>query len=60
MSLDVSGKLRGTHFEGRLETRCQAKDEVIDWLLWRNGTRLHSTLAYVSPMKFEQNWLANQ
>ena len=38
----------------------QAKDEVIDWLLWYNRTRLHSTLAYVSPMKFEQDWLANQ
>jgi transposase InsO family protein len=27
---------------------------------WYNRTRLHSTLAHVSPMKFEQNWLANQ
>ena len=42
------------------ESRRQAKDEVIDWLLWYNHTRLHSTLAYVSPMKFEQDWLANQ
>ena len=23
-------------------------------------TRLHSTLAYVSPVRFEQDWLANQ
>ena len=44
----------------KFETRRQAKDEVIDWLLWYNRTRLHSTLAYVSPMKFEQNWLAAQ
>jgi putative transposase len=44
----------------KFETRRQAKDEVIDWLLWYNRTRLHSTLAYVSPMKFEQDWLANQ
>ena len=38
----------------------QGKDEIIDWLLWYNRTRLHSTLAYVSPMQFEQDWLANQ
>ena len=44
----------------KFETRRQAKDEVIDWLLWYNRTRLHSTLAYVSPMKFEKDWLANQ
>jgi len=44
----------------RVDTRRQAKDEIIAWLLWYNQTRLHSTLAYVSPMKFEQNWLANQ
>ena len=38
----------------------QAKDETIAWLLWYNRTRLHSTLAYVSPMRFEQDWLAAQ
>ena len=36
------------------------KDETIDWLLWYNRARLHSTLAYVSPMQFEQKWRANQ
>lgn len=24
------------------------------------GDRLHLTLAYVSPMQFEENWLANE
>ncbi|MFZ5488359.1 MAG: IS3 family transposase, partial [Thiomonas sp.] len=38
----------------------QAMDEVVAWMLWYNRTRLHSTLAYVSPMRFEENWLANQ
>ena len=38
----------------------QAKDEVIAWLLWYNQTRLHSTLAYLSPVRFEQDWLAAQ
>ena len=37
-----------------------AKDETIAWLLWYNRTRLHSTLAYVSPVQFEQTWLAAQ
>jgi transposase InsO family protein len=44
----------------RFTTRRQAKDEVISWLLWYNQTRLHSTLAYVSPMRFEKDWLAAQ
>ncbi len=44
----------------RFKTRRQAMDEVIAWMLWYNRTRLHSTLAYVSPMRFEENWLADQ
>ncbi len=44
----------------KFKTRREAKDETIAWLLWYNGTRLHSTLDYVSPVQFEQNWLANQ
>lgn len=35
-------------------------DEVIDWMSFYNHRRLHSTLAYVSPMQFEQRWLADQ
>ena len=35
-------------------------DEVVAWRLLYNRTRLHSTLAYVSPMGFEENRLANQ
>jgi len=55
------GSLKVERLHGqKFETRRQAKDEVIDWLLWYNRSRLHSTLAYVSPMKFEQDWLANQ
>jgi transposase InsO family protein len=42
-------------FGEEFETRRQAKDEVIDWLLWCNQARLHSTLTYVSSMKFEQD-----
>ncbi len=39
-----------------LQTIRLAKDETLDWLLWYNRTRLHSTLKYVSPMQFEQRW----
>ena len=55
------GSLKVERLHGqRFVTRRQAKDEVIDWVLWYNSTRLHSTLAYVSPMRFEKNWLAAQ
>ena len=40
----------------RFQTIRAAKDEVIAWLLWYNRTRMHSTLNYVSPMQFEQEW----
>jgi putative transposase len=55
------GSLKVERLHGqRFETRRQAKDEVLAWLLWYNSDRLHSTLAYVSPMQFEQNWFAAQ
>ena len=38
----------------------EAMDEVIDWLTFYNHRRLHSTLAYVSPIRFEANWHAGQ
>jgi transposase InsO family protein len=40
----------------RFESIRAAKDETIAWLLWYNRTRMHSTLNYVSPMQFEQDW----
>jgi transposase InsO family protein len=60
-SESLFGSLKVERLHGqRFETRGQARDETVAWLLWYNRTRLHSTLAYVSPMQFEQNWLANQ
>ena len=32
-------------------------DEVIDWLMFYNHSRLDSTLNYTSPMQFEARWL---
>ena len=44
----------------RFATRRDATDELIDWLTFYNYKRLHSTLGYVSPMTFEQRWIAAQ
>jgi putative transposase len=55
------GSLKVERLHGqRFKTRRQAMDEVVAWMLWYNRARLHSTLAYVSPMRFEENWLADQ
>ena len=55
------GSLKVERLHGqRFVNRRQAKDETIAWLLWYNKARLHSTLAYVSPMQFESEWLARQ
>jgi putative transposase len=52
------GSLKVERLHGmRFATRRQAKDEVMDWLLFYNGRRLHSTLGYVSPMAFEKKRL---
>jgi transposase InsO family protein len=50
------GRLYGKKFA----TQRQAMDEVIDWLTFYNHRRLHSTLGYVNPMRFEANWHAGQ
>lgn len=55
---------------GRLKTACvhgrrfanhgQARQVVMDWIAFYNHSRLHSTLGYLSPMQYEQRWLAAQ
>jgi putative transposase len=54
-TLFASLKVERLHGE-QFKTIRQAKDETIAWLLWYNRTRMHSTLNYVSPMQFEQDW----
>ena len=55
------GRLKVGRLYGRkFATRRDAMDEVMDWLTFYNHTRLHSTLGYVSPMTFEQRWIAAQ
>lgn len=43
-------RLHGLEFKNHRE----AKDAALDWLLWYNGSRMHSTLNYLSPSQFEQ------
>ena len=54
-TLFASLKVERLHGQ-RFETIRQAKDETLAWLLWYNQTRMHSTLGYVSPIQFEQQW----
>jgi len=52
------GSLKVERLHGqRFATIRGAKDEVMAWLLWYNRTRMHSTLNYVSPVQFEQDWM---
>lgn len=58
---EPSWQLLGQRLHGqRFESRRQAKDEVVAWMLWYKRSRLHSTLADVGPMQFEANWLDGQ
>jgi transposase InsO family protein len=41
----------------RFETRASAKIEVLDYITFYNGLRLHSTLGYLSPMAYEKEQL---
>jgi putative transposase len=49
-------RLHGMEFKNHRE----GKDAVLDWLLWYNRSRLHSTLKYLSPTQFERQAVANQ
>ena len=51
------GRLKVGRLNGRkFETRRQAMDYVIDWIMFYNHRRIHSTLVYVSAMQFQKNW----
>ena len=49
-------RLHGMEFQNPRE----AKDATLEWMLWYNGSRRHSTLRYLSPAQFEQQTLASQ
>ena len=49
------GSLKVERLHGKRFTSIrEAKDEALDWLLWYNQKRLHSTLNYLSPVEYEQ------
>ena len=55
------GRLKTACVHGRrFATREQARQVVMDWIAFYNHSRLHSALGYLSPMQFEQRWLAAQ
>ena len=58
-TLFASLKVERLHGQ-RFETIRQAKDETLAWLLWYNQSRMHSTLNYLSPVQFEQQWQRNR
>jgi len=55
------GSLKVERMHGqRYKTRLHAMDEVVAWLLRYNRADCTRHVAYVSPTRFEENWLANQ
>jgi len=39
--------------DGPYETKQQARAAIFEWIMWYNNERLHSSLGYVCPAKFE-------
>ena len=37
-------------------TRDDALRDVLDWIEFYNGTRLHSSIGYLSPIEFERRY----
>ena len=58
-TLSGSLKIERPHRQ-RFVARRHAKDVAIAWMLWCNQTRLHLTLVSISPVRFEQDWIAAQ
>ena len=55
------GRLKTASLHGRkFATRREAMDAVLDWMVFYNHRRLHSTLGYLSPMQYEQRWYEAQ
>lgn len=57
----LSGRLKTASVHGQqFATREQARRVIMDGIAFYNHSRQHSALDYLSPMQFEQHWLAAQ
>jgi len=53
------GSLKVERLHGmELQSHREGKDATLEWLLWCNGSRMRSTLRYLSPAQFEQQAIA--
>jgi transposase InsO family protein len=52
-------KVERLHGEKFMTVRA-AKDAVMNWILWYNQKRMHSTIGYQSPADYEQAWQLQQ
>jgi len=52
-------KVERLHGETFVTVR-SAKDAVMNWVLWYNQKRMHSTIGYLSPDEFERAWRQQQ
>ena len=49
------GSLKVERLHGeKFKTHREGKDEILNWVLWYNKSRMHSTLGYQSPAQFER------
>ena len=55
------GSLKVERLHGEIFTSVRAaKDAVINWIVWYNQKRMHSTIGYQSPIEFERAWRLRQ
>jgi transposase InsO family protein len=55
------GSLKAERLHGeKFMTVRAAKDAVMNWILWYNQKRMHSTIGYQSPADYEQAWQLQQ
>jgi putative transposase len=43
---------------GPLRTEADVEEVTFDWVVWYSNERLHSSLGYVPPEEYEQNYYA--
>ncbi len=45
---------RETDYSDNFETVEEARIAIFDWINWYNKERIHSSIRYLSPVKFEE------